>query len=276
MTEPQRKIQPALKRKIIEKAGGKCANPGCSNWRVHIHHIKHWALYKSHNAADMIALCPSCHDAVHHGQLKISEELLYEWKAANRPATPDSVQLHIEPAQSLKLLTGTVAVSTTSGQVVVFQLSNTNHLKVRILDQDILLVSSRLLDRRGSEILRVVENHVRVTRDERVSFACRAGHARISMPIDERFLSPWMLEQIQASDPALIADERIVAMDIQVLKAGLARVQGCWADENSGVLITEKKLTFFERGRVPMSISGEGENSVLLYSGPLTQTMFQR
>ena len=124
MAESQRKIKPALKRLLIERAGGKCANPGCSNWRVHIHHIKHWAVYKTHSATDMIAVCPSCHDAAHHGRLKISDELLYEWKAIVRAGTPDTAHLYVEPSAQLKILTGSIAIATANDQAVVFELSN--------------------------------------------------------------------------------------------------------------------------------------------------------
>src|SRR5471032_2843818 len=98
MAKQQRKITPALKRQLIEQAGGKCANPGCSNWRVHIHHIKHWAVYKVHNAGDMIAVCPSCHDSIHYGRLAIPDEVLYHWKGIARPAVPESAHIYVEPA----------------------------------------------------------------------------------------------------------------------------------------------------------------------------------
>lgn len=275
MAEPQRKIKPALKRLLIDKAGGKCANPGCSNWRVHIHHIKHWAVYKTHSAADMIAICPSCHDAAHHGRLKISDELLYEWKAVNRPTVPDNVHIYVEPATSLKLLTGTIAISTTNDQAAVFALSNSNHLTFRVLDQDLLQVSSRLLDQHGNELLRVVENHVRVAKDRRMAFDYRAGRARITVPVAEDFVPSWLLEQVRTQDPEFAADGRIVAMDIQVLKPGLVQVQGCWPDGNVGVVITDKALSFCVRGQQqPTSLVGEGEGSVLVYAGPITKALF--
>jgi hypothetical protein len=275
MAEALRKIKPALKRLLIDKAGGKCANPGCSNWRAHIHHIKHWAVYKTHAAADMIAVCPSCHDAAHHGQLKISDELLYEWKAVIRPAAPDTVHIYVEPAASLKLLTGTIAISTRNDQAAVFELSNSNHLKFRVLDQDVLQVSSRLLDQRGNELLRVVENHVRVAKDKRITFDYRAGRARITVPATEDFAPGWLLDQVRAQDPGFAADGRIVAMDIQVLKPGLVQVQGCWPDGNVGVVITDKALSFCIRGKQqPTSMVGEGEGSVLVYAGPITKALF--
>lgn len=275
MAEPLRKVKPALKRLLVEKAGGKCANPGCSNWRVHIHHIKHWAVFKTHVAADMIAICPSCHDAVHHGRLTITDDVLYEWRAIARRATPGAVHIYVEPADSLKLLTGSIAISTTNDQAAVFELSNTNHLKFRVLDRDLLLVSSRLLDQHGNELLRVVENHVRVAKDRRISFDHYAGRARIVVPATDDFVPKWLLEQVRSQSPDFGANGQIIAADIQVVKPGLIRVQGCWPDGDVGVVITDKALSFCVRGQQqPTSMIGAGEDSVLLYAGPVTKSLF--
>lgn len=275
MAEAQRKIKPALKRLLIEKAGGKCANPGCSNWRVHIHHIKHWAIYKAHDAHDMIAICPSCHDAAHHGRLKITDELLYIWKGIVRPDTPGSVHLYVEPAPTLKLLTGSLCISTTNDQAAIFELSNSNHLKIRVLDNDLLQVSARLLDQVGNELLRVVENHVRVTKDPRISFDYRAGRVRVTVPATDAFAPTWLVEQVRFRDAGYAADGRITALDIEVLRPGLVRVQGCWPDGNVGVVITDKTLSFCSRGqRQPTSLVGAGEDTVLMFVGPVTKALF--
>jgi len=42
---PSRTPQVALKKLLIEEAGYKCANPGCSNRLIEIHHIKEWSIY---------------------------------------------------------------------------------------------------------------------------------------------------------------------------------------------------------------------------------------
>jgi hypothetical protein len=275
MATAQRKIKPALKRILVDKAGGKCANPGCSNWRVHIHHIKHWAVYKAHEADDMIAVCPSCHDAAHHGTLKISDETLYEWKGIVRPATPSAVHVYVEPARELKLLTGSICIATTNDQAAVFELSNANHLKLRVLDGDLLQVSIRLNDAKGRELLRVVENHVRVSRNKTTKFEYRAGRVRVTVPSSDEFAPAWLIDQIRFQDPTFASDNRIVALDIEVKKPGLVRVQGCWPDGDVGVVITERAMSFCTRGlREPVSMVGEGEDSVLMYAGPITGAMF--
>jgi hypothetical protein len=63
------KVTEEVKNRLRTEARGKCANPGCSNVRAHIHHIREWAVYKTHDDQHMIAVCPACHDAIHHGAL---------------------------------------------------------------------------------------------------------------------------------------------------------------------------------------------------------------
>lgn len=275
MATVQRKIKPALKQLLITNAGRKCANPGCPNWRVHIHHIKHWAVYKAHDANDMIAICPSCHDAAHHGSLKITDEVLYLWKGVVRPDAPSSTYVYVEPAQELKLLTGSICIATKHDQTAIFELSNSNHLKLRVLDGDLLQVSVRLRDEKGNELLRVVENHVRVVPNENVKFEYRPGRVRITVPATDNFAPRWLIEQARYRNPAFAEDDRIVALDIEVLKPGLVRIQGCWPDGNVGIIITDQALSFCTRGlREPVSFVGEGEKTVLIYTGPITSAMF--
>lgn len=275
MANAQRKIKPALKRLLIDEAGGKCANPGCSNWRVHIHHIKHWAVYKTHDSAGMIAICPSCHDATHHGRLKITDEVLYQWKRMAHPKAPESVHIYVEPATELKLLTGSICISTTNDQAAVFELSNSNNLKFRVLDNDLLQVSVRLQDQQGKELLRVVENHVKVVRSKGITFDHRAGRARVTVPATDDFAPSWLIDQVRFQDSTFAAEGRIVALDIEVLKPGLIRVQGCWPDGDVGIVITDKALSFCTRGRrEPVSMVGAGEETMLVYTGPITSALF--
>ena len=55
VAKQQRNVPKPLKAQLIKDAGDKCANPGCSNWRVYLHHIKHWAVYKTHDGEHMIS-----------------------------------------------------------------------------------------------------------------------------------------------------------------------------------------------------------------------------
>lgn len=275
MADRQRRVPLTLKRRLLAEAGGKCANPGCTNWRAHFHHIKHWAVYKSHNSGEMIAVCPSCHDACHHGALKITDECLYLWKGLDRSSTPETAHIYVEPAPTVKLLTGSIAVASKSSEATVFELSNANRLRLRVLDGDLLQVSARLEDQSGEEVLRVVDNHVRVVRDTNVRFEFRAGRARIAVPSSDRYVPDWVLTQMRAAVPGFGQSGEIVAVDLEVLKPGLLRVQGCWPSDTSAVVIDEEHLYFCRRGaRGPLTMGGAGEDSVLMFTGPITKSMF--
>lgn len=227
MVKMQRKLKANLKRELVAQAGGKCANPGCASWSRHIHHIKHWAVYKNHNASDMIALCPTCHDLAHHGTLKITDQALYDWKRISRQGARQTAHLYVEPAQDVLLLTGTVCVVAPLGRVTVFSLSNGNYLELRVLDGDLLQVSSRLLNLTGTEVHRVVENHVRVAIDPAVEFDQRPGRVRILAPATLEYLPEWLLGQIQTRAHGFVVDGKYVALDLEVVRPGVVRITGC-------------------------------------------------
>lgn len=223
----------------------------------------------------MIAICPSCHDSAHHGSLKISDDVLYLWKGIERPALPETAHLYIEPAKEVKLLTGTIAISTTNPEAVVFELSNSNRLKLRVLDGDLLQVSARLQNRSGKEVLRVVENHVRVVRDKKIDFEFRAGRARITVPASDEYIPKWAIDQMRVDYPNFGSNGRLVALDLEVLKPGLLRVEGVWPSESSVVVISLEALSFCRPGALrPLSLVGEGEGSVLMFAGPVTSALF--
>jgi hypothetical protein len=192
------------------------------------------------------------------------------------PVIPKAAHIYTEPARELKFLTGSLCISTTNDQAVVFELSNTNHLKLRVLDTDMLQVNVRLQDQQGNELLRVVENHVRVVGDKDISSEFVAGHARVTVPITSDFIPPWLVDHVRKHDQTYAADGRIVALDIEVLKPGLLRVRGCWPDGTNAVVITERALIFSQEGTIgPSVLLGCGEATVISYSGPITKALFR-
>ena len=234
-------------------------------------------MYKVHSAGDMIAVCPSCHDSIHHDQLAIPDEVLYRWKGIARPAVPNSAHIYVEPApkQMLKLLTGTIALSTVSDRQIVFDLSNNNHLGLRVLDGDILQVSARIHNQSKKEVLRVVENHVKVKRDTDISFEAQAGHVRISVPATEKFIPAWVIERMRMQEPSYAQNGRIVALDLEVQSPGVIRVEGFWPADTSAIVITKERLAFCDALRQePISFVGDGEQTVLMFTGPVTRALF--
>jgi hypothetical protein len=268
MAKRNRKIPPKRRRALISEAGGKCANPGCSAWQVEIHHIKKWAVYQTHDAKHMIAICPNCHTSVHYGKLEVSDEVIYRWKGIERSGISEWAHIYIEPASDLKLLTGTICVATTNEQLVLFELSNSSYVKFRVIEEKILKVSMILIDQRGNEILRVSENDARVHLNKDIIFQNRPGHIRVTMPATNNFIPDWLLERMQKEEPLFVTDGRIIAIDIEVLKPGLLRIQGCWSDGNVGFVITEKALYPCSAKKWLPAIIGSGEGSVLVYTGP--------
>ena len=97
MPSPRPSVPKALKESLVKEAGGKCANPGCSNYRTHLHHINEWAIYETHDGEAMIAVCPSCHDAIHQGPLEVSDQTIKGWKAIQRPFGPNRDHVYVEP-----------------------------------------------------------------------------------------------------------------------------------------------------------------------------------
>jgi hypothetical protein len=273
MPTPQRKIKPDLKRELIEKAGGKCANPGCSNWRVHIHHIKHWRVYKSHCSQHMIAVCPSCHDQIHYGRLPITDQTIYCWKQIARPAKPTSAQIYVEPGQGLRIIAGSIAFATSHFDLNIFRLSRDNYLTACVIDEDILNINLQIPSLCGKNMLRVINNHVRVI-DDIAEFDYRAGRARVIVSKPESYVPIWLVEQMKQASPQFTDEDRITALDLEVVRPGVVRVQGCWPNNDSAIVIDRDQLIFCNRTRGATPLCGHGEECLIIWDGPKDDPMF--
>ena len=103
MAKRREKVPIRIKKTLIKESGNKCANPGCHNLRVHFHHIDGWAIYETNDEKTMIAVCPMCHDNIHHGKLPIDDDTLYSWKKIAQKPT-DSINgknLYVHNAKPL-------------------------------------------------------------------------------------------------------------------------------------------------------------------------------
>ena len=275
MARKRQKIKPAIRRQIIEEAGNKCANPGCTSWRVHLHHIEHWTIYESNDQKILIAVCPTCHDAIHHGSLKITDETLNDWKNIKRAKIPETFHLFIEPDKEIKLLTGTIAISTRNQKIIVFQLSQNNLLKFRVLDDNIMILNLKIADTKGKKVLWVVDNYVRSKPFPDIEFLQVPGHIQVNVPANEQFIPLDILRKMRIQEKDYGEDGSIPALDLEVLRPGLVRVQGLWVENDKAVIITKERLSFIRPElRQPLSMTGEGEKSILMYVGPITRAMF--
>lgn len=275
MTTPSRHIPKALKELLINESGGKCANPGCSNVRSEIHHIEHWAVVKTHDAKHMIAVCPSCHDACHNGKLKITEEDLYIWKKIERSSTKGFGHIFVEPSAISRLLTGSISLSTDNNQkLIAFNLSKNDKLEFSI-DDDFLKVSTQLSDPYGNIIIKVKDNNLTFNKDPDITFLQRQGRVQITVPMSKYYLPAHAIFQMRNIEPDFASDNRVIALDLQVVKPGTVRVKGFWNDDTNSIVITDDTLNFCSLGQQrPTTLRGEGEDTVLVVAGPVESSLF--
>ncbi|EPM8857397.1 HNH endonuclease signature motif containing protein [Vibrio parahaemolyticus] len=275
MSKVRKKIDPKIKKKVIDECGNKCANPGCANWRTHVHHIEHWAIYGSNDEKILIPVCPSCHDAIHHGSIKIDDETLYKWKSIDRPIQSGRAHIYVEPSKNIKLLTGTIALATKNRKVTIFKLSDNNKLSFKILDGEISLVNLKISNLSGKEVLKVSDNYIKVHDINQVTFQQVPGHIVVTTANAEQYLAPTLLDKMLEEQPDFYNGSELVLLDLEVLKPGLVKVKGCWADNDKAVIITDKSLSFLNNElRRPLSMVGHGEDSVLVYTGSVDCSLF--
>lgn len=262
-----------IKMKLIKEAGMKCANPGCINYRTHIHHIMEWAIYQTHDEAHMIAICPSCHDEVHNGKLGISDDILYSWKSELRMKL-NRDQIYVEPATDFKLLLGSIAFQV-SECLSVFKLSDSNKLSFRLEDKDIFLANLNVTTIDGKNVIKVIENNVKYEIEEHLKYYRRTGKITVRAPFTQEFLPQWAMKQMEYQQPQFGRNNELTLLDIEVLKPGVVKVEGIWVNNNYIIIITKNSLSFLRPGlREPISLLGEGENTIIKYTGDITKELF--
>ena len=273
MARHRTNIPPKLKQRLVDDAGGKCANPGCASFRTHIHHINEWAVYATHDEKHMVAICPTCHDAVHNGPLLVDDETVRRWKRATR-AKPPRDHVYVEPGELSKLLLGTIAITGQSG-VSAFELGPSTRLSFKLVDADVMLLDLAISTTTGAEVLRVVDGHVRHQAEEPVVYERIPGHVRVSAPTSDEFMPAWALQQLRVHEPDFASDGTLPLLDLEVLEPGLVRVQGIWNARKHVVAITTSELAFLDSSRPrPLSLTCAGADSVLFYTGPITTSLF--
>jgi SEC-C motif len=223
----------------------------------------------------MIAVCPTCHDAIHNGPLVIDDDTLYRWKAVDRDgAAARRDHIYVEPATNSFLLLGSLAITRQEG-VIVFDFSQRSRLSFELVDDDVMLIDLAVRDASGREVLRAVKGHVRHDAVPPLSYERVPGHVRVTAPATTTFLPEWVAASLRFIEPNFVRDGRIALLDIQVLEPGYVRVQGLWPDNDTAVVITERLLTFLRRdGSGPISLAGGGKDTVLHYAGPITTALF--
>jgi hypothetical protein len=257
MANYRSKTPRAVKDRLIREAGDKCANPGCTTVRAQIHHIMEWHVYGTHDPDHMIAVCPSCHDEIHHGRLGISDDTLYGWKGIDRPSsTVETGLIFVSPSENIEINCGSVRVKTKAQELVVFELSNSNRLGFRIEDGEILLLSLRLTDRTGNVILKVVNNRVRVNKDKSLTYESRAGRVLVTAPPTLRYIDTQYLADMRQAEPQFAADDRLIVIDLEVIAPGSVKLLGFWQSEEGAIIVTPTGVNLIRPGKQHARIEG--------------------
>ena len=243
-------VPPQIKRELYREAGNKCANRGCLNQLVELHHIREWHVYQTHDAKHMIALCPTCHHYAHHGEMKIDESTIRSWKKARRNPS-NTGYLPIERGPPPRMLMGRIYWKRKDGDgAVIFQLFARNQVSFRVIPGNILLTSLVVSDPAGNAMVELRKNHLTHALREGVKLESRPGRLRVTVPATGEFVSRAMIDSFQTSYPLglLVKEERITLIDIQVLDIGTVQVEGVWIEGDRAVIVNADFVYIYRPG----------------------------
>lgn len=271
MAHSRPSVSPMIKAQLVEQAGGKCVNPGCSNVLVEFHHIREWHVYKTHDVDHMVAVCGACHDSVNRGRLQISDDDVYAWKGVTRGAERVG-HVFIEPAgRPPLLLMGSFALQGEAG-LIVFDFADEHRLSFAVSDGDILLLNLRVASFDAETLIDVVDGYVR-RRSERIEITSRPGHIKVSAGMQSEFVPAWLRAKLLDYDP-MFGIEGMPLIEIKVVRPGVVRVNGIWCSKDHAVIGTNRVFSSVARFGNPLVIVGEGEETVLNYTGPIGSHVF--
>ncbi|MFZ2339220.1 MAG: HNH endonuclease signature motif containing protein [Bacteroidales bacterium] len=240
-------ISKKLKKKLIQEAGNKCANPGCSSLFTNIHHITRWAVYQVHDESEMIAVCPNCHYAIHHGQIKVTDEVIHEWKKIYRVSKNLKSHLYIEPDSQTDILLGLCSFSNPEG-MFLFNLSQYIYLNFRIINKETIVLNLSMASLDGTEVIKVTDNYISVLNTSLVEYQEVPGHIIVIAHNIFNFVPEWMVALMQKVEPVYGSISKFPILEIQVIKPGLVKVLGAWINNKNGIIITPNSISFLKPG----------------------------
>ena len=265
------KVPAGIKRTLIEEAGGRCINPGCPSARVHLHHISDWATYETHDAKHMIAICPTCHDAVHHGALIIDDETLYRWKTEGKgPRKADL--LFVEPGKNPLIKLGRTAITGLGSQgLVVLAPSPNCHLSYTVEDGEIVLVSCKLADSAGTPIIGLADNRIRIIHpSDDFNYARVPGHFQLTGP-PRALLDGWMIDGVRTRLPNF-GDGPEVVLEAEVVAAGEIAIRGIWRDGDRVLVVRDEGWVIPRSATAAMLMTGSG---TIHWKNPIDLGLFE-
>ncbi|WP_379968285.1 HNH endonuclease signature motif containing protein [Ectobacillus sp. sgz5001026] len=261
---PNRSIPDNIKLNLIEEAGWKCANPGCSvTSRFEIHHIKEWAVYKTHDEKHMIAICPTCHANVHYNNsLIIEDSEIYQWKTIIRSKTNELItQFFVEPSSKCSLLFGPMKFISYKGMLPI-KLAD-QLIEYKILDGKLYFINLFIKDQNGNPLCKANHNIIISNEVEGFTINKREGRLQIIADLSTGLLPKWALEDIRKFEPDFAMDNKLTVLDIKVEEPGTVSISNLVIVENNAAFVVKKdEYYFIKKGRVRPLIFSEVHKSL--------------
>jgi hypothetical protein len=258
MSQPKRPaVKATVKRDLISEAGGKCANPGCANRLIEIHHIHEWHIVKQHDPDHMIAICPSCHDSVTRGDLRISDETAYEWKRLER-AKPSAVRhLYVEPGGRPSIRAGTLTlVSSDSGSLVVFAPNEGNSISFSVRGNELMFLNAKVTTPDGIPVATVVDGYLEPHMPG-LEVVQRTGKIEIKSSLR----SPHITASLKTFLEEKEVDPDIPWLSLEVIAPNTVRLKGMWITGETGIAIDDERLVVMVDGEGVAMVGDPGGKS---------------
>jgi len=263
-----RTIPPKMKERLIKEAGYKCANPGCPvTSRFEIHHINEWAVYQTHDEEHMIALCPTCHSNVNYGQLKITDQKLYEWKRIKTEETPDEKtdQIFVKQNNQSCMLIGPMTINSKYGAIPVRMINQI--IQYRIEGKNLYFLNMRLTKQDGSDFFTATHNILVSNISAEVTYKYIPGKLLITSNSTDGFLPDWAIKEIRKFKPGFANNDELTIIDMEVNGPGTVSINSLVMAEGNGALVVyDNEIIYVVKDTVkPMVFSELFEQVPLLF-----------
>lgn len=241
---------------------------------LELHHIREWAVYQTHDLQHMIALCPTCHEQVHRGQLRISDSELYAWKQQLRRSDGHShTALYVAPSTDRKLYFGFVGVVVTDRKSIL-QIASGNSVTVEFRDDDLLLVDVTLTSRGGTRLVRLTNGTFSTERVSDVRFLTRTGLVELTAPDTSPIVPRWVLNRLRTV-PGHSFGNRVVLFRATVIAPGRVLLEGLWAMHDRAIVATADAIFWVSRTHSePIMFFSSGHGEVGYRAGPMSVPVF--
>jgi hypothetical protein len=232
------------------------------NQRLEDHHIKNWAVYQTHDERYMVAICPTCHDAIHHGILRVDDETIYAWKRLKRyPVQHD--ELTVEPGKLPSLCLGKHIARSPSGRLLVYDLSPANRLMYYTDRLDFYLINCTVSSAGGRTLIEIEDNRIKYNNQQYVCYERRPGRFRLTASRTEEFFPNWLEEKLkeqQSRFPSLDAErkDRVTLLDMEVVAPSQVRALLTCVDGVKAIVV-ESDTFYVCTTETVYSVSGQGQ-----------------